>query len=416
MSKQQLEVFGLGARGDGLAGDPRNPIYVPYGLPGEIIEADVEKGRAIYPTIIKQSSQRITPICKHFGDCGGCKVQHLDDALYGSWKSNLIHEALSQVGIDIELEPIITCAPNSRRRAVFSVVVKDNGVDVGFQRAASNHVVAIDECHVITKCLESAREMIGALAKTFQPRGNTGSFTVLDSQSGFDVAIDGDFNVTDAQRRAISAFAVKAHISRVSVNGEIIIENVKPTLSFSGFEVAPPSGAFVQAVKSTEEAMVALVCSHLEKCKRVADLFSGSGTFSLPLAKNSSVVAAEGEQAALNALDRAWRDATGQGLKPIKTEKRDLHNRPFMAKELELMKTQGLVFDPPRAGAEMQAKELAKSKVKRIAAVSCNPITLARDLRILIDGGYTLQSVTPLDQFLWSPHVEAVALLVRGKG
>ncbi|KPB01130.1 class I SAM-dependent RNA methyltransferase [Ahrensia marina] len=413
MASQTLEIKSLGALGDGIAA---NGVFVPGALPGDVVEADMDNGRATISSWQIKSDLHVTPVCKHFGDCGGCKMQHLDMAAYSAWKASLVSDALAQESIDIDLQPIVTCVPNSRRRAVFSVVVKDDGVDVGFQRAGSNHVVAIEECHVITPRLMKSSRLVGQLAKTFQPRGKTASFTVLDSRTGFDVSISADYKLKDNDRRAISAYAVKAKLARVTVNGETIIENIRPMLSFSGFDVAPPPGGFVQAVQSVEEVMVELVCNHLSKCKRIADIFAGSGTFSLPLARIGSVVAAEGEAAALGALDRAWREAAGKGLKPVKTEKRDLHHRPFMAKELELMKTQGAVFDPPRAGAEMQAKELAKSKVKRIAAVSCNPTTLARDLRILIDGGYTLQSVTPLDQFLWSPHVEAVALLVRGKG
>lgn len=413
MAKQELKVVSLGALGDGVT---EQNIFVPGGLPGEIVEAEIEKGRAHEVSLVQKSPSRIEPVCKHFGDCGGCRVQHMDAELYAQWKVSLVSEALSKVGIEIELEPMVACAPHTRRRAVFSVVVKTDGVDVGFQRANSNHVVAIEECHLLTKNLEASRKMIGALAQSFMPRGKTASFTVLESQTGFDISVNTDAKIDDNARRAINAFAVKTKLARVTINDETIVENKRPMIDLSGFAVSPPPGGFIQAVNSTEQAMVKLVCDHLAKCKRVADIFSGSGTFALPLAQNSSVVAAESEASALTALDRAWREASGKGLKPIKTEKRDLHNRPFMTKELDLMKTQGVVFDPPRAGAEMQSQQLAKSKVKRIAAVSCNPTTLARDLRILIDGGYTLQSVTPLDQFLWSPHVEAVALLVRGKG
>lgn len=413
MAKTRLEITSLGALGDGVTAQN---VFVPLALPGEIVEADVEKGRATDIDWIENSPSRTEPVCKHFGDCGGCRVQHMDAMLYAKWKVGLVADALAKAGIDIELEPLIACAPYTRRRAVFSAVVKTDGVDVGFQRAGSNHVVDIEECHLLTKNLESSRTMIGKLAKSFLPRGKTASFTVLESQTGFDVSVSTDAKIDDNARRAINAFAVGAKLARVAINDETIVENKRPLLDLSGFTVSPPPGGFVQAVKSTEQAMVKLVCDHLAKCKRVADIFSGSGTFALPLAQNSSVVAAEADASALEALDRAWREASGKGLKPIKTEKRDLHNRPFMTKELDLMKTQGAVFDPPRAGAEMQSQQLAKSKVRRIAAVSCNPTTLARDLRILIDGGYTLLSVTPLDQFLWSPHVEAVALLVRGKG
>lgn len=412
MTQQALKITALGAQGDGIAGG----VFVPFGLPDETVEADVEKGRASNVCWTNKSAERIDPACSHFGDCGGCKTQHMSPALYQRWKAGLVEEALKQAGIDVALQPLVSCAPKSRRRVTFSVVVTDGGVVVGFQRSGTNHVVALNECHVITPTLDKARGLIGQLTKLFLPKGKTASIAVLDSQSGLDISVVGSFKLDGAARRSVCDFAVKTKIARIAINGETIIENKRPLLNLSGFTVSAPSGGFVQAVKSIENEMVAQVCAHLSKCRRVADLFSGSGTFSLPLSRNSSVYAAEGQEEALTALDRAWREASTQGLKPVKIEKRDLHNRPMMAKELELAKIQGVVFDPPRAGAEMQAKELAKSKVKRIAAVSCNPVTLARDLRILIDGGYTLQTVTPLDQFLWSPHVETVALLVRGKG
>ncbi len=412
MARRQITINSVGAQGDGVA---EGNVFVPFGLPGEVIEAEFEGRKAIDPVWLQCSDLRIEPVCQHFGDCGGCKVQHMSDGFYAEWKSGLVSDALSKMEIEAELQPLIRCSPRSRRRTVFSVVVTTKGVEVGYQRAGSHHVVGITQCHVITPNLLACAPMIGELAKNFLLVGQTASITVLESQSGFDIAAITDKKISNKERRAINDFAVGPQIARICVNGETIIEKRRPVLDFSGFKVCPPPGGFVQAVQSIEQAMVALVCDHLASCKRVADIFSGSGTFSLPLAKKSSVIAAEGETAALTALDRAWRDAAGQGLKPVQIEKRDLHNRPLMAKELDQMKIQGVVFDPPRTGAQMQATQLAASKVKRVAAVSCNPTTLARDLRILIDGGYRLQSITPLDQFLWSPHVEAVALLVRGK-
>jgi 23S rRNA (uracil1939-C5)-methyltransferase len=176
--------------------------------------------------------------------------------------------------------------------------------------------------------------------------------------------------------------------------------------------VPTPPGAFLQAVESAEQVMAGLVTDHLKKAKRVADLFSGIGTFALRLARNSEVHAVEGDGPALAALDRGFR--FGKGLKKVTVEKRDLFRRPLTYKEMDLT-FDGIVFDPPRAGAEDQAKQIARSTVQRVAAVSCNPVTLARDLRTLMDGGYQLKRVVPVDQFLWSPHIEAVALLEKPK-
>lgn len=200
-------------------------------------------------------------------------------------------------------------------------------------------------------------------------------------------------------------------IARVSHEGEILIEPVKPLISFGGVSVSPAPAGFTQATIAAEEAMAELVLGHLAKAKKIADVFAGAGTFALRLARKAKVHAVEGEAKALAALDLAARNT--QGLKPVTVEKRDLFRRPLMVSELKGF--DGLVFAPPRAGAEAQVKELARTAIPRIAAVSCNPLTLARDLRVLVDGGYRIDSVTPIDQFLWSSHVEAVALLSREK-
>ena len=198
-------------------------------------------------------------------------------------------------------------------------------------------------------------------------------------------------------------------IARVSVEGEIIVEPHKPVLDIGGVQVVLPPGSFTQATVRAEQAMADLVTAHLAKSKRVVDLFAGLGTFALRLARKSAVHAVEFDAPALAALDYGARHA--QGLKPISIERRDLFRRPMQP--LDLKNFDGLCFDPPRAGADQQCREIVRSKIQKIAAVSCNPVTLARDLRILIDGGYKLKSVTPIDQFLWSSHVEAVALLER---
>ncbi|TIP90357.1 MAG: class I SAM-dependent RNA methyltransferase, partial [Mesorhizobium sp.] len=178
---------------------------------------------------------------------------------------------------------------------------------------------------------------------------------------------------------------------------------------FGDIAVAVPPGAFLQATEAAEQAMADIVGRHLARAKKIADLFAGCGSFALRLAAKSEIHAVEGDAAALLALDRAFRFASG--LKRVTSERRDLFRRPLTFKELNAF--DGIVFDPPRAGAEDQSKQIARSDVPLVAAVSCNPVTLARDLRILIDGGYALKSVTPIDQFLWSPHVEAVALLEK---
>jgi 23S rRNA (uracil1939-C5)-methyltransferase len=222
--------------------------------------------------------------------------------------------------------------------------------------------------------------------------------------------VDGIKKLSDQQRRkAVETVLGMRGIARVSLDGAILVEPSKPIVEFGGVSVSPPAGGFTQATKPAEDAMADLVLAHVGKARRIADLFAGAGTFSLRLARIGRVHAVEGDEKALAALDHAARHA--QGLKPVSIEKRDLFRRPLMTSELKVYDT--VVFDPPRAGAEFQSQELARSAVKKIAAVSCNPQTLARDLAILIKGGYRVTSVTPIDQFLWTSHVEVVATLEK---
>jgi len=210
-------------------------------------------------------------------------------------------------------------------------------------------------------------------------------------------------------KKAVSKFT-ESGLIRLSLNGDVIVERIRPVLQIGQATVCPPPGGFIQAISGAEHTMADLVVRHLCDSKTVADLFCGVGTFALRLAEHCAVLAIESDQPSLTALDEAWR-GTGGKLFAVNVEKRDLTRRPLMASEMK--KIEGVVFDPPRAGAEVQARQLAMSKVSRIAAISCNPVTLARDLRILIDAGYELDSVTPLDQFVYTPHVEVVALLQR---
>ena len=281
---------------------------------------------------------------------------------------------------------------------------------LGFSQAGTHQIVQVEECPIsmpmIVARLDSVRKIISALGSGAEPFRVAISATL----SGLDVNIL-DLKKVDAGKRqaALDIILKEKGFARVSIDGEILVEPVKPMLDFAGVSVVLAPGSFTQATVRAEEVMADLVTGHLAKSKRVADLFAGTGTFALRLARKSAVHAVEFDAPALAALDHAARNA--QGLKPISVERRDLFRRPLLP--LDLKYIDGVVFDPPRAGAEAQCHELARSKVTKIAAVSCNPVTLARDLRLLIDGGFKLKSVTPIDQFLWSSHVEAVALLER---
>ncbi|WP_417412078.1 class I SAM-dependent RNA methyltransferase [Hoeflea sp.] len=418
MSAQKLDITRLGGQGDGIAETPQGQIFVPFTAPGDVITAGVEKSRGTLMAVLEPSPRRVTPPCPHFGPdddeagCGGCALQHVAAETYQDWKRGLVVAALEARGITTEVAPLVTCEPGTRRRVVFAARRTDKGAILGFNRAQSHHIVSVETCIVATGRINQALPAIRRLATAVAVGKEPFRLSVLDAVPGFDIAVDAPFKLKEPDRlRIITAVRAEPLAARLSFNGEILIEKQPPELEFGSVTVNPPPGGFVQASRAAEEVMGDLVTGHLKKSKRVLDLFSGSGTFALRLAQQSHVHAVEADGPSLAALDKAARRT--QGLKPVSVEKRDLFRRPLMLAELKAY--QGLVFDPPRAGAEVQVADIARSTVKHIAAVSCNPTTLARDLEILIKGGYKLTSVTPIDQFLWSGHVEVVALLERPK-
>jgi 23S rRNA (uracil1939-C5)-methyltransferase len=397
----------LGAQGDGLAKTESGPVFVPHTLPGEVVTAARNGNRAELIAVLEASPHRVAPPCRHFGTCGGCALQHLEASAYNEWKRDLVVHALRSRGIDASVEEIVRCRPGTRRRAVFAARMTERGLLLGYHAAMSHTVVPIEECPILLPALTGKLDDVRALAGLLDPRKQTLRLAVTATESGLDIDIGGVWRIDEKTRMAISRFAGEAGFARVSIGGEIVLEPRKPVISFGGVPVELPPGGFLQATAEAEAAMAGLVAEHLAGAKRIADLYAGSGTFALRLAPKADVHAVETDTAALDALDRAARHA--RGLRKISVERRDLDRRPLTAKEL--VRFDGLVFDPPRAGAEEQAKQIARADIRRIAAVSCNPVTLARDLAILIQGGYELLSVTPIDQFLWSPHIEAVALL-----
>ncbi|PSJ61443.1 class I SAM-dependent RNA methyltransferase [Pseudaminobacter soli (ex Li et al. 2025)] len=405
----RFQISRLGAQGDGVADTPEGPLFIPFTLPGETVTAAREKDRGTLMAVLEASKLRVEPACRHFTECGGCALQHLEPQAYLDWKRDKVVQALKSRGFDADVAATVACAAHSRRRATFSARRTEAGMLVGYNRAHSHHIIDIEECPIVEPQIEAALPMLRQLAALICHTTQAFHLTVTHTDSGLDIAAHDAGKLEDKARMAISTFAIREGLARVSVDGETIVEPKKPVVTFGEVSVAPPSGGFLQAVASAEAAMADLVSEHLRKSKKVADLFAGAGAFALRLAAKSEVHAVEGDAAALAALDRGFR--FGAGLKRVVVEKRDLFRRPLTFKELAAY--DGLVFDPPRAGAEDQCKQIAKSDVPFVAAVSCNPATLARDLRILVDGGYTLKRVTPVDQFLWSPHVEAVALLEK---
>ncbi|MCB8838923.1 class I SAM-dependent RNA methyltransferase [Aurantimonas sp. VKM B-3413] len=404
----EFTIDRLGAKGDGIAETPQGPVYLPFTLPGERVATTALGGRN-EPDILAPSPDRREPPCPHFGTCGGCDLQHASDDLYRRFKRDLVVTALARAGVEAGVAPLTSCPPASRRRVTLSAVRAGGRVLIGYNAEKSNRIVAIETCPIALPAIQEALPALRRLASILIDRKRPLRLLVTATASGLDVAATDTARLNEVIRRDAVALSLDSNFVRLSASGEVLFQTRPPLVDFGGITVEPPPGAFLQAVAQSEAAMATLVTQHLADAKRSLDLFSGCGTFSLRLVQTSAVHAVEAEEAPLAAQTAAWRSASG--LKPLTCERRDLFRRPVQAREMKGF--DAVVFDPPRAGAEAVSRELAASSVRKIAAVSCNPVTLGRDLAILLAGGYRIVSVTPIDQFLWSHHVEAVALLER---
>jgi 23S rRNA (uracil1939-C5)-methyltransferase len=416
MSTETVKIQAVGAEGDGIAKGTEGAVFVPFALPGEDVAIARVRNHGTAMSWASLSPDRVPPRCRHFGPegdggtCGGCSLQHWADQPYQNYKRGLVIDALRSKGIETEVAPLVACLPGERRRVTMTGRLTDRGVILGYMQAGSHTIVPVEECPIalpgIVSRLATMRRLASALASGSEPF----RVTIQATASGLDLNFT-DLKKPDGKKRqaAVDLCLREKGLARISLAGEILVEPFKPIVEFGGVPVVLPPGSFLQATMRAENTMAELVTGHVGKAKRVVDLFAGIGTFSLRLARASAVHAVEFDAPALAALDHAARNM--QGLKPVTAERRDLFRRPLQP--MDLKQIDAVSFDPPRAGAEAQCHELAKSKVGRIAAVSCNPVTLARDLSILIAGGYKLRQVTPIDQFLWSSHVEAVALLER---
>ena len=405
----RITIETLGQKGDGIAHEGGAAIFVPFTLPGETVNVSRDGARTRLLSVETPSPERVPAPCPHFGVCGGCELQHMSEDAYRSFKRGTVTEAFRRAGLDAEVADLVPCAPASRRRAVFSALRIDNRVLFGFHEALSHRIVSIHTCLVVVPEIATRLAFLEKLAVALIDRKRELRMVVTHTAAGLDIAVSDAAKVDARLRQRVLELALAPGIARLSVDGETIVEPQAPRLDVDGLGVSLPPGAFLQAVAQAERAMAEVALAHLAKAKRVADLFCGIGTFTLRLARRQAVHGVEFDTPALAALDAAHRGVPG--LKPITTERRDLYRRPLTTKDLS--RFDGVLFDPPRAGAEAQCRELARSTVKRVAAVSCNPTTLARDAAILVEGGYKLLSVTPIDQFLWSHHVEAVALFER---
>jgi 23S rRNA (uracil1939-C5)-methyltransferase len=410
---ERLVVARLGQRGDGIAESLEGPIYVPGTLPGETVEVEAVPGQPDRRRLLKvekSSAQRIVPICRHFGICGGCALQHLDAETYHAWKRNLVATALRQAGIETELDDLIDAHGAGRRRVVFHARRGNHDVlEVGFSAARAHHLIAIDRCPVLAKSLDAALPTAWAIAEVLDAGRKPLDIQVTATDQGLDVDIRGSGPLNASPMTALARVAQQYNLARLTRHGELIAQARPPTLRMGAATVPLPPGAFLQATEEGEVVLARLVVDACAMARRVADLFAGVGPFALRLAAQALVFACDDDGAAIAALKRAA--AGGAGLKPVEAERRDLFKTPLTPAELN--RFDAVVFDPPRQGAQAQAQALAQSGVPLVVAVSCNSGTLARDIRQLIDGGYRLLSVVPVDQVRYSAHVETVARLAK---
>jgi 23S rRNA (uracil1939-C5)-methyltransferase len=353
-------------------------------------------------------------LCRHFGTCGGCAFQDMPDDSYRTMKRGHVLDALTQNGLaDAAIEELAASSPASRRRAAFKVAKENGAVSIGFHAMRSHVIVDMRECRVMTPALTAFVAGLRGMLTAILHEGEKTEVQVTETDTGFDILLRWKRFATPKLTADLAAWAQRLNIARIIGNGETLVELRTPAIRIGKASVKLPPDAFLQATHDGEAALQQHVKDKLRGAKSLADLFSGCGTFSLVLAEQSRVHAVEHDNAMLTALAAAAR-AT-QGLKPITTEKRDLFKRPLAG--AELAKFDAVLLDPPRAGAAAQAKSLAASKVPRIAYVSCNALSFARDARVLVDGGYRMGPITPVDQFLWSSHIELVTLFERpGRG
>lgn len=406
---ERLVIDHVGHRGDGVALSGQQAIYVPYTLPGETVEVGSVPGhhpdRRRLLAMETASAERITPFCPHFGICGGCAIQHWQAEAYHAWKRNIVVETLAQARLDCDVAPLVDAHGNGRRRLTLHARMSGREViKVGFAAAGSHDIIPIDRCPILDPALGGAIDAAWALTEPLIGIDKPLDIQITATDNGLDVDLRGSGPLPAPVIAKLSRIAEQHRLARLTRHGELVLQRLPPTLRMGRSAVALPPGSFLQATAAGEETLATQVIERVGRAKTIADLFCGVGPFALRLAEKASLAAFDSDTGAISSLQKAART---QGLKPIKAEARDLFRRPLMPQELR--DYDAVVFDPPRQGAEAQTRQLAASKVPLVVAVSCNVATFARDARTLVDGGYKIETVTPVDQFRHTPHVELVA-------
>lgn len=419
----EVTVDRIAAQGDAEAQLEGRPLFLPLALPGEVLRARVtaERGGAFRGEItelLEASAERQEAPCPHFGPCGGCVLQHWSAAPYHAWKEAQVRRALGQRGLPEEIvAPLVAIPPGTRRRTTLRLENAGGRALLGYRERRSHRIVDVEDCLLLTPGL---RRFLAPLRAQMQSllggdRKNC-DLALTESPLGLDLLVIAAWEADLTARESLAQFAEVHNLARVSWRcgdnaSEPLAVRRPPAFDFGGVPAVPAPGGFLQPTAEGQALLVSQILEFLpESASKVADLFAGCGTFSFPLAaKGMQVMAVEGDGPAAEALEAAARQP--EAANRIKVQRRDLTRQPLLAEELEDLDC--VVFDPPRAGAKEQVAALAGSSVPTVIAVSCNPTTFARDARLLVEGGYSLIEVAPLDQFPWSGHVELVAAFRR---
>lgn len=416
-----LTITHLGRGGDGVAVYEDQNIFVPFALPGEKITATITRhpkfgSSAKVTTLHEPAANRAAAPCPHFSICGGCALQHMDADSYRAYKIGLLQHEFERAGLTYEtMQPLASSPPQSRRRATFSARrFREGNLSVGFNEKGANWLVNVEACFTVKPEIAAILPPLRAVfAQILEPSDKV-DVSVTWFPEGLDVLLLGLPRLDWQGRELLAQFAATNGVARLSVRArkikdrEPIFQSTKPSCTFGETVVHPPAGSFLQATLEGESAMAGAVRTAVERyapnAKMFADLFCGSGTFSGVLANYGNVLAVEFEGESLAALTAAKNPR-------ITTRAQDLMGDPLLPTELNVRDV--VLFDPPRAGAKAQAEQIAQSKVPLVIYISCNPETFARDAKILQAGAYQLREVTPVDQFLWSPHLETVGIFTR---
>ncbi|HEX4569063.1 MAG TPA: TRAM domain-containing protein [Dongiaceae bacterium] len=413
-SETEIEITALGLAGDGIGHFEGRAVFVPYAAPGDRVLVRLEddgKGgwRGHILRRLQDGAERAEPPCPHFADCGGCSLQHLAPAAYRRWKHGLVEEALARRGVETAIAPLLVLPPGGRRRAVLAAEAGSEGITLGFNAAGSGRIVDLTTCLLLTPRLQAFMAPLRRALKPVLKRRERADAMVTETETGIDLWLQQRRPPAEAGRSSLIDLAEAHDLARISLGAEaeLLLQHRPPRVLFGKTGVALPPGAFLQPSALGQAALTRAVTTVLKGHKRIADLYAGCGTFTFALAEVAKVHSVEADPSAQEALATAARGLDGR----VTAERRDLARSPLTPAELE--RFDALLLDPPRAGAKAQAAAIAASRLDLVAYVSCDPGSFARDARLLIDGGFRLERVLPIDQFPWAAHLELVGVFRR---